>query len=220
MLSKGLFSFLVVISVSFLYYYFQQTNNNTNNNNNAMKTAKQYMKHALFRTSYQGVETLHDMKTMGSFYALKAKGLDGKEVDFKEFDNKVALVVNVASEWGETDSSYKRLVEMFDKLNDQGFVVLGFPCNQFGGQEPLAEPEIKKFADSYNVKFPLFSKIEVNGPNEHPVYTFLKQCFPGDITWNFSSKFIVNRQGVPVARMEKEPWPDIEAEVREYLNKK
>ncbi len=90
---------------------------------------------------------------------------------------------------------------------------MGFPCNQFGGQEPNPEPEIKATVKKMGITFPMFAKIEVNGDGTHPVYKFLKKCFPGDVLWNFSSKFVVNRAGVPVKRFEKESWEEIDAYV-------
>jgi len=81
--------------------------------------------------------------------------------------------------------------------------VLAFPCNQFGGQEPWPEAEIKKFVEQFKVEFPMFSKSDVNGANTSAVYKLLKGAFPGDITWNFASKFIVNHQGIPIRRFDK-----------------
>jgi len=106
---------------------------------------------------------------------------------------------------------------MYDKYADQGLVIMAFPCNQFGRQEPGTEEEIKEFASKFNVNFPLFSKIKVNGNDTHPVYKFLKGVFPGDITWNFASKFLIDRNGVPVKRFERESWSTIEREVAELL---
>lgn len=98
---------------------------------------------------------------------------------------------------------------------------MGFPCNQFGGQEPKDEPAIKQFVTSkFNVQFPMFSKIDVNGDNTHPVYQFLKGeqgAFPGDITWNFASKFLVDRNGIPVKRYERQDWSEIEEDIESYL---
>ena len=95
---------------------------------------------------------------------------------------------------------------------------MGFPCNQFGGQEPADEGTIKKFAsEKFGVTFPMFSKVDVNGVNTHPVYQYLKTCYPGDITWNFASKFVVDRRGRAIVRFEKEPWKNIEAALEEAL---
>jgi len=100
---------------------------------------------------------------------------------------------------------------MYERLHESGLEILAFPCNQFGGQEPWAEPKIKEFVSQYPVKFPMFSKIDVNGENTHPVYEFLKKCLPGDITWNFESKFIVDRNGVAIKRFSKDDFKTIEA---------
>jgi len=107
---------------------------------------------------------------------------------------------------------------MFNKYQSKGLIVMGFPCNQFGKQEPQSEAEIEAgVVQKYKVKFPMFAKINVNGANTHPVYKFLKACFPGDVTWNFSSKFLIDRNGVPVARFEKTSWEEIEKEVVKCL---
>lgn len=110
------------------------------------------------------------------------------------------------------------MVRLHQKYRDQGLSVLGFPCNQFGAQEPKPEPEIKKFAQSkFGVEFDMFSKIDVNGDNTHPVYTFLKGCFPGDITWNFAARFLVDKNGVPVKRLQKETWEETEQIIQQLL---
>lgn len=108
--------------------------------------------------------------------------------------------------------------KMTAELGERGLNVMAFPCNQFGAQEPGTEAEIKTFVTSkFGVTFPMFGKIDINGDNTHPVYTYLKKCFPGDITWNFATKFLVNQAGVPIARFEKESWEDIESTVKELL---
>jgi len=104
---------------------------------------------------------------------------------------------------------------------DKGLVVMAFPCNQFGGQEPGTEAEIKEFVTkNFQSKFPMSSKVDVMGDKMHPVYKWLQQCFPGDITWNFASKFIVDRNGVCVARFEKEKWEVIEKTLVQVLDTK
>jgi glutathione peroxidase len=109
--------------------------------------------------------------------------------------------------------------KMTAELGARGLNVMAFPCNQFGAQEPGTEAEVKEFATKkFGVTFPMFSKIKVNGDGTHPVYAFLKTCFPGDVTWNFASKFLVNQDGVPVARFEKESWEEIEATVKSLLD--
>ena len=131
------------------------------------------------------------------FYDLSAKAIDGSEVKFERFRGKPVLVVNVASKCGFTPQ-YKGLEELYEKYEGQGLVVLGFPCDQFGHQEPGNEEQIQTFCETkFGVKFPMFAKIEVNGPNTHPVYEHLKNEAPGvlgtkGIKWNFT-KFLVDR---------------------------
>jgi len=113
------------------------------------------------------------------------------------------------------------MVALREKLKDRGFEVLAFPCNQFGGQEPKPAAEVKAWAKAkFDADFPIFDKIDVKGPNEHPVFTFLKTCFPGEITWNFSDKFIVDHAGVPTSRMDKQSWEDIEKTIVDLLDRK
>jgi len=141
---------------------------------------------------------------MTTLYDFSAKGIDGTEQSLRDYAGKVALVVNVASQCGLTPQ-YGGLEELFTHFKDRGLVVLGFPCNQFGGQEPGSEGEIKTFCETrYGVTFPLFGKIDVNGPDRHPLYGFLTGAAtapdgPGDIRWNFA-KFLIDRQGKVVAR--------------------
>jgi len=141
---------------------------------------------------------------------LQVKDIDGKDVSLKSYRGKVLLIVNVASRCGYTPQ-YKAQEAVYEKYKDKGFAVLGFPCNQFGGQEPGTNEEIKQFCSSkYNVTFPMFDKIEVNGPNRHPLYTTLagkESSFPGDIKWNFS-KFLVGRDGKILSRFESKVTPD------------
>jgi len=96
------------------------------------------------------------------------------------------------------------------RLSGRGLVILAFPCNQFGAQEPKSEADIKKFVAAYDVAFPMFSKVDVNGANTAPVYVFLKKSFPGDVPWNFLGKWVCDRDGVPVARFQKEPLDEVE----------
>ena len=144
--------------------------------------------------------------------ALKVKDIDGKEVSLGDYKGKTLLIVNVASKCGYT-KQYAGLEALYRKYKDQGLVVLGFPCNQFGGQEPGTNEEIKQFCSSkYDVTFPLFDKIEVNGPNRHPLYTFLAgkdAAFPGDIKWNFN-KFLIGKDGKVVQRFDSKAAPDSE----------
>jgi glutathione peroxidase len=146
------------------------------------------------------------------------KDIDGKNTSLNAYKGKVLLVVNVASKCGFTPQ-YKALEALSEKYKDQGLVVLGFPCNQFGGQEPGTNEEIKQFCSStYQVSFPLFDKIEVNGPNRHPLYVALagpRSPFPGDIKWNFS-KFLIGRNGEILKRFEPRTTPD-SPEVRQAV---
>jgi glutathione peroxidase len=144
----------------------------------------------------------------------KVKDIDGKEVDLAQYKGDVLLIVNVASKCGYT-KQYTNLEAIYEKYQDKGFKVLGFPANEFGKQEPGTNEEIKTFCSSkYNVKFPMFSKIVVKGEGIHPVYQFLTSKdtdphFAGPIPWNFT-KFLVNRKGEVIARFSPGDEPDSE----------
>jgi glutathione peroxidase len=139
-----------------------------------------------------------------SIYAFCAPLLEGGTLCFGKLKGRVLLIVNTASKCGFTPQ-YEGLEQLYRTYKDRGFEVLAFPCNQFGQQEPGTAEEIGDFCETkYNVSFPIFSKIEVNGPHAHPLYRFLKQSKPGilgtkDIKWNFT-KFLVDRNGSIVAR--------------------
>lgn len=141
---------------------------------------------------------------MTTAYDFKASSLEGKPVALQEFTGKVMLVVNTASKCGFTPQ-YEGLEALYQKYRDRGLVVLGFPCNQFGEQEPGSADEIGSFCQkNYGVSFPMFEKIEVNGEAAHPLYRWLKQTAPGllgseRIKWNFT-KFLVDRRGGVVER--------------------
>ena len=145
-----------------------------------------------------------------SIYDIKLKDIDGKDTTLAAYKGKVLLIVNVASKCGFTPQ-YKSLEATYQKYKDKGFAVLGFPCNQFGGQEPGTNEEIKQFCSSkYNVTFPLFDKIEVNGANRHPLYVTLageKSPFPGNIKWNFN-KFLIGKDGQILKRFDSKATPD------------
>ena len=131
-----------------------------------------------------------------NIYHLKADSLEGKEQAFDAYRGKVLLIVNMASKCGYTPQ-YKGLESLYRRHKDKGFVVLGFPCDQFGHQEPGDAAVIRQFCTTnYDVTFPLFAKVEVNGPGAHPLYQHLKaqQKEPQEIKWNFA-KFLVDRQG-------------------------
>jgi glutathione peroxidase len=144
------------------------------------------------------------MNSKTNFFELSARDILGNDVSFSGFKGKVVLVVNVASRCGFTPQ-YTGLEEIFEKFAPLGFLVMGFPCNQFGAQEPAGESEIKNFCElNYRVTFPMFAKVQVNGPQTHPVYEFLKQSRSGvlgtkSIKWNFT-KFLIDRQGNVVGR--------------------
>ena len=145
-----------------------------------------------------------------SIYDLPLKDIDGKDTSLKPYQGKVMLIVNVASKCGFTPQ-YTALEALHQKYKDRGLVVLGFPCNQFGGQEPGTDAEIKQFCSSkYNVTFPMFDKIEVNGANRHPLYVMLagrESPFAGDIGWNFT-KFLIGRDGKILNRYGSKVKPD------------
>ncbi len=145
-----------------------------------------------------------------SLYSIPLKDIDGKNATLQPYAGKVLLVVNVASECGFTPQ-YTALEAAYQKYSAQGLVVAGFPCNQFGAQEPGTDAEIKQFCTSkYSVTFPMFDKLEVNGANRHPLYLALAgkdSPFPGDIQWNFT-KFLIGRDGKIVARFDSKVKPD------------
>jgi len=153
-----------------------------------------------------------------SIYGIPLKDIDGKDTSLKPYQGKVLLIVNVASKCGFTPQ-YTALEALYQKYKDQGLVVLGFPCNQFAHQEPGTDAEIKQFCTSkYNVTFPMFDKIEVNGPNRHPLYAQLagkESPFPGNIGWNFT-KFLVGRDGKILKRFNSPVKPD-SAEVAQAI---
>ena len=155
------------------------------------------------------------------FYDYKVKNILGEEVSMSEYKGKVVLIVNTASKCGFT-KQYEGLEELYEKYKDQGFVILGFPCNQFGSQEPGDNAEIKNFCTStFSVTFPMMSKIDVNGESADPLYKFLKKEQGGilgdEIKWNFT-KFLVDREGRVVDRFASQKTPKaLEKEVEKLL---
>jgi glutathione peroxidase len=141
---------------------------------------------------------------------IAVKDIDHKDTTIGAYQGKVLLIVNVASKCGFTPQ-YAALESIYEKYKGKGLVVLGFPCNQFGGQEPGSSEQIKQFCTSkYNVTFPLFEKIDVNGPQRHPLYTLLAggdSPFPGDIRWNFT-KFLIGRDGTILKRFDSKITPN------------
>ncbi|QJE96669.1 glutathione peroxidase [Luteolibacter luteus] len=148
------------------------------------------------------------------------KTITGKETSLAEYKGKVVLVVNTASKCGLTPQ-YEALETIYDKYRKKDFVILGFPCNDFGNQEPGTEKEIRTFCkDKYDVSFPLMEKIHVKGPEQHPLYAALtgkEGAFPGDVAWNFG-KFLIGKDGKPIARFEPKTTPD-SPEVTEAIEK-
>jgi len=157
---------------------------------------------------------------MAGVYDCKAKSLDGREVALSDYQGKVMLIVNTASKCGFTPQ-YAGLEEIYSAYQAKGLTILGFPCNQFGRQEPGGAEEISAFCErSYGVTFPMFEKIEVNGANAHPLYRYLKDEKPGllgtkNIKWNFT-KFLVDRAGTVVARFAPTATP---ARIRPAIEK-
>jgi glutathione peroxidase len=157
-----------------------------------------------------------------SVYDFSARSIDGAEVPLSTYRGQPLLIVNVASKCGFTPQ-YAGLEALHAKLHGRGFSVLGFPCDQFGHQEPGDEAEIKSFCSTtYGVTFPLFTKIKVNGPDAHPLYAYLKEALPGilgieAIKWNFT-KFLVGKDGVPLRRYAPADKPEkLEADVEAAL---
>lgn len=153
------------------------------------------------------------------FYKLSAKSLRGNEISMEEYKGKTVLVVNTASKCGLTPQ-YEGLETLYQKYKDKGLVILGFPCNQFGNQEPGDDKSISEGClINYGVSFPMFSKVDVNGSGAHPIFKFLKSNlsgFPGNsLKWNFT-KFLLNSEGNPVKRFS--PWSKPES-IDPYLKK-
>lgn len=157
-----------------------------------------------------------------SVYDFTARSIEGAETPLSVFDGKALLIVNVASRCGFTPQ-YAGLEALYRHYQDRGFAVLGFPCNQFGRQEPGDEAEIQEFGRvRYAVTFPMFAKVEVNGPGAHPLYDYLKRARPGflglrRIMWNFT-KFLIDRRGEPVRRIGPSTPPErISPAIQELL---
>jgi glutathione peroxidase len=132
--------------------------------------------------------------TAQSVYDFTMKDIDGKDVQLSQYKGKVLLIVNVASKCGLTPQ-YESLEQFYEQYKDKGVVVLGFPANNFGGQEPGTEAEIKQFCSTkFNVSFPMFSKISVKGSDMHPLYQYLTQTTGDEVGWNFH-KFLVGKDG-------------------------
>lgn len=157
-----------------------------------------------------------------TIYDFSAKTIIGEEKTLREYEGKVILIVNVASKCGFTPQ-YKGLQALYEKYEKRGFEILGFPCNQFGGQEPGTEGEITSFCElNYGVSFPMFAKVDVKGENIHPLFRYLTEQAPGlfgmkAVKWNFT-KFLVGRDGKVVNRFAPQTKPDqLEKEIEKVL---
>ncbi len=159
---------------------------------------------------------------MSALYDISVDDIHGKPVKLSRYQGKVLLIVNTASQCGFTPQ-YKGLEALYEKLHGKGLEILGFPCNQFGAQEPGTEKEIAQFCElNYGVTFPMFAKVDVNGEKASPLYKHLKSAKKGvlgseAIKWNFT-KFLVDREGRVVERYAPQTEPkDLEADVKKLL---
>jgi glutathione peroxidase len=153
-----------------------------------------------------------DKAAQSSPLQFKVKDIQGKDVDLADYKGKVVLIVNVASKCGNTPQ-YEAMEKMYEKYKDQGFVILGFPANNFGSQEPGSNEQIKQFCEkTYHVAFPMMAKISVKGEDKAPLYKYLTTAetagdFAGEVEWNFT-KFLVDRNGALIARIGNRTKPD------------
>jgi glutathione peroxidase len=159
---------------------------------------------------------------MDTIYSFNVKTIDGKSIALENYKGQLLLIVNTASQCGFTPQ-FAGLESLYQIFQDQGFTVLGFPCNQFGQQEPGTSQEIAEFCDShYGISFPLFEKVEVNGQNAHPLFKYLKSTAPGilgsqTVKWNFT-KFLVDRDGIAIKRYPSLVTPSmIQKDLKKYL---
>ncbi len=157
-----------------------------------------------------------------NIYQFDCNDINGNDVSLQQFENKTLLIVNTASQCGFTPQ-LKGLEALYEKYRSQGLVVLGFPCNQFGNQEPGTDNEISSFCElNYQVSFPLFKKVEVNGANATKLYQYLKKEAPGllgstSVKWNFT-KFLVNKKGKVIKRFSPKDTPEkIEKQIKDIL---
>ena len=164
------------------------------------------------------------MVEIKSIFNFSCKDVNGKEINLSNYSGKVILIVNTASKCGFTPQ-YKGLQELHRNYSNQDFEILGFPCNQFANQEPGTNQEIAEFCNiNYEITFPIFSKIKVNGPSAHPLFKFLTSEKPGllgtnSIKWNFT-KFLINRNGEPVKRFSSKTTPEeMSSEILDLLAK-
>ena len=167
-------------------------------------------------------ERSDEMSQDASIFDFSAKSLSGEDISLSKYKGKVLLIVNTASKCGFTPQ-YEGLQELFDKYHGKGLEILGFPCNQFGAQEPGSDSEIGSFCQkNYGVEFQMFEKVDVNGDHAHPLYKFLTKEAPGalkteSIKWNFT-KFLVDRDGKVLKRYAPQVTPhDLEPEIEKAL---
>jgi len=162
------------------------------------------------------------MEPLPALKEIKLKDIDNRSIQPEKYIGKVLLVTNVASNCGFTASNYKDLVELYDKYRGEDFEILAFPCNQFGGQEPGSNDQIKDFTKKYGVEFPVTEKVNVNGPDTHPFFKYLKEKGPksflgNDAKWNFE-KFLVDKDGNVVKRYLSTTSPmSIENDIKKLL---
>ena len=161
---------------------------------------------------------------MNTLYDIRLEKIDGSQAQMRDYKDKVLLIVNTASRCGFTPQ-YAGLEALYRKYQDQGLVVLGFPCNQFGAQEPGNEAQISDFCEkNYGVTFPLFAKTDVNGPHAHPLFNHLKREAPGllgseMIKWNFT-KFLLDREGKVFSRYAPTTSPsELESAITELTSR-
>lgn len=179
----------------------------------------------IFLSAFIFIKAQNEEEIMdANIYDFEVKTIDGKETTLRDYEGKTLLIVNVASKCGFTPQ-YKGLQELYEKYKDKGLVILGFPCNQFGSQEPGDSDDIKEFCSvNYGVTFPMFEKIDVNGDDAHPLYTFLKNKAKGSlgtksIKWNFT-KFLVDKNGNVLERLGSSKTPEeIDPIIAELLSK-
>lgn len=170
------------------------------------------------------ISTMFAKEETMSVYDYKVKNIEGQEISLSKYEGKVLLIVNVASKCGFT-SQYEGLEKLYQDYKDEEFMILGFPSNQFGSQEPGSNKEIQEFCRlTYGVDFDMFAKVDVNGENEIPLYTYLKKEASGifgttGIKWNFT-KFLIDSKGKVIERFGSSTKPsEIEPEIKKLLGK-
>lgn len=167
---------------------------------------------SVYSFGFLGSSAKNVSKKVSSIYQIDVMDIDGEDVNLGKYKGKVVMFVNTASQCGYTPQ-YEGLQKIYDKYKDRGFVILGFPANNFGGQEPGSNEEIKDFCTlKYKVTFPMFAKISVKGDDIHPLYQYLtakesNPNFSGDISWNFN-KFLANEKGEIIARFSSKETPE------------